>query len=119
MIPIYIFKDSQWELQPELPSELRSNVTGFIKWLEEYRLPHFLQTDLYLHFVLCELLLDAEIPEIPESHINAVESTGSVSILQFSEDSESSESRSSKRDVNETEVNEQGSPMGEYQRARS
>ncbi|XP_072367859.1 regulator of G-protein signaling protein-like isoform X2 [Scyliorhinus torazame] len=92
----------------------RSNVTGFIKWLEEYRLPHFLQTDLYLHFVLCELLLDAEIPEIPESHINAVESTGSVSILQFSEDSESSESRSSKRDVNETEVNEQGSPMGAH-----
>ncbi|XP_038649450.1 regulator of G-protein signaling protein-like [Scyliorhinus canicula] len=63
-IPIYIFKDRQWDLQPELPSDMRSDVTGFLKWLEEYRLPHFLQTDLYLHFVLCELLLGAEIPEI-------------------------------------------------------
>ncbi|XP_067894050.1 regulator of G-protein signaling protein-like [Heterodontus francisci] len=56
-IPLYVLKDKCWELQPEVPSDMTKSVDGLLRWLEEYRLPHFLKTDLYLHFVLCELLL--------------------------------------------------------------
>ncbi|XP_062919730.1 regulator of G-protein signaling protein-like isoform X2 [Mobula hypostoma] len=96
--PVYVLKDKSWELQPNLPSNLTENMDGFLKWLEEHRLPHFLKTDLYLHLVLCHLLLDMAVPLLTVSRlaVEHQESSESLLTLQFSEDSPSSSSLSSK-----------------------
>ncbi|XP_051867163.1 regulator of G-protein signaling protein-like [Pristis pectinata] len=104
--PVYVLKHRSWELQPKLPSNLTENIDGFVKWLEEHRLLHFLKTDLYLHFVLCHLLLDMPVPILTVSRIAVVpqESSESLSTLQFSEDSLSSDSLSSKTQDSSTQL---------------
>ncbi|XP_043555880.1 regulator of G-protein signaling protein-like isoform X2 [Chiloscyllium plagiosum] len=101
-IPLYVFKDKQWELQPDLPSKSR-NVDGLMNWLEDYRLPYFLQTDLYLHFVLCESLLDVTVQEIMESTALPQDSANMSLNLQFSDETLSSESAGSNVDVTKSE----------------
>ncbi|XP_055498000.1 regulator of G-protein signaling protein-like isoform X3 [Leucoraja erinacea] len=95
--PIYILKDKSWELHPELPSNLIEHMSGFLKWLEDHRLQHFLKTDLYLHFILCQLLLGMTLPALaaPKYESMPQESSESLETMQFSEDSVSSDSISS------------------------
>ncbi|XP_078263971.1 regulator of G-protein signaling protein-like [Rhinoraja longicauda] len=107
--PVYILKDKSWEFQPELPSNQNGHMDGFLKWLEEHRLQHFLKTDLYLHFILCQLLLGMALPTLSVTKIETVpqESLGSlesISTLQFSEDSLSSDSISSKTEESSTQL---------------
>ncbi|XP_078417910.1 regulator of G-protein signaling protein-like [Cetorhinus maximus] len=86
---------------------MHKSVDGFLTWLEEYRLPYFFQTDLYLHFVLCELLLGITGSKIPESQLTLKESSGYISIPQSSEESHSSGSAGSGIDVTETGLGQQ------------
>ncbi|XP_069793680.1 regulator of G-protein signaling protein-like isoform X2 [Narcine bancroftii] len=109
--PVYVLKDKSWELQPELPTNLTENVDGFLKWLEEHRLLHFLKTDLHLHFILSQLLLDMPVPILTVTRIAAVpqESLESHSSLEFSEDGLSSNSLSSKAQDSNTWLSQEPS----------
>ncbi|NXJ95191.1 RGSL protein, partial [Corythaixoides concolor] len=55
--PIYISSTGRWDLWPELPSHLDLSPSAFLAWLEKHRLPHFCQSSLCLHLVLCQKLL--------------------------------------------------------------
>ncbi|XP_063284118.1 regulator of G-protein signaling protein-like [Pelobates fuscus] len=55
--PCFISGLQQWELCPALPSKLSPRCTGFIKWLKDHRLPFFYHSDLCLHYLLCQELL--------------------------------------------------------------
>ncbi|NXC14516.1 RGSL protein, partial [Corythaeola cristata] len=55
--PIYISSMGRWDLWPELPSHLDLSPSAFLAWLEKHRLPHFCQSSLCLHLVLCQKLL--------------------------------------------------------------
>ncbi|NWV13142.1 RGSL protein, partial [Ptilonorhynchus violaceus] len=55
--PIYISGTGRWYLWPELPSHPDPSPAALLAWLEKHRLPHFCQSSLCLHLVLCQKLL--------------------------------------------------------------
>ncbi|NXR04066.1 RGSL protein, partial [Sagittarius serpentarius] len=55
--PIYISSMGQWDLWPELPSQLDPSPPALLAWLEKHRLPHFCRSSLCLHLILCQKLL--------------------------------------------------------------
>ncbi|KAL8177436.1 UNVERIFIED_CONTAM: hypothetical protein K2H54_005026 [Gekko kuhli] len=56
--PLYMFRTRQWYLWPELPCNHVSKPKGLLTWMEKHRLPYFCKTNLCLHSILCQELIN-------------------------------------------------------------
>ncbi|XP_072276888.1 regulator of G-protein signaling protein-like [Pyxicephalus adspersus] len=56
--PCYIPVLRRWELLPPLPSHKTPVHQGFISWLQKHRLQLFTHSDLCMHYLLCQQLLE-------------------------------------------------------------
>ncbi|KAI6064172.1 Regulator of G-protein signaling protein-like protein [Aix galericulata] len=78
--PFYTSSTGQWDLWPELPSQLPDPLLGVVlqdasppallAWLAKHRLPHFCRSSLCLHLVLCQKLLGFVRSEEAEKLLN-------------------------------------------------
>eukprot|EP00075_Anas_platyrhynchos_P028928 XP_027318181.1 regulator of G-protein signaling protein-like isoform X3 [Anas platyrhynchos] len=68
--PFYTSSTGQWDLWPELPSQLDASPPALLAWLAKHRLPHFCRSSLCLHLVLCQKLLGFVRSEEAEKLLN-------------------------------------------------
>uniref|UniRef100_A0A8C3BKY1 Regulator of G protein signaling like 1 n=1 Tax=Cairina moschata TaxID=8855 RepID=A0A8C3BKY1_CAIMO len=68
--PFYTSSMGQWDLWPELPSQLDASPPALLAWLAKHRLPHFCRSSLCLHLVLCQKLLGFVRSEEAEKLLN-------------------------------------------------